>query len=318
VFDSFGYHRSDLLFNLEQIQAYGSKLQKERANGQVSMFSLMGDDAVIPEPKIEPAPARAPEKEQLFWERDLMGLYLSAHPLDKFDTYFNEQTHPYSYVSKQNVDHKIILGGIVTNEKMVLTKAKQEKMAIVTMESKTGTVEFPVFPKLYKENADDIVVDAILRVTGVVDDRNMEGQHTEDVKFLPKEIMSIRDENLSKYQSTGEKLPEPEEVKHRTSKRKPVEEKPKEEEKPKIAPRIVGVNPRDHKLYILIEDPENTDKLTAIKSACDLHPGLSPVVLVLKDGGEKKAMVMSFRVEASDELMQKIKDIVGEKAVVLK
>jgi hypothetical protein len=58
--------------------------------------------------------------------------------------------------------------------------------------------------------------------------------------------------------------------------------------------------------------------LTAIKSACDLHPGLSPVVLVLKDGGEKKAMVMSFRVEASDELMQKIKDIVGEKAVVLK
>jgi hypothetical protein len=71
------------------------------------------------------------------------------------------------------------------------------------------------------------VVDAILRVTGVVDDRNMEGQHTEDVKFLPKEIMSIRDENLSKYQSTGEKLPEPEEVKHRTFKRKPVEEKPK-------------------------------------------------------------------------------------------
>lgn len=318
AFDSFGYHRSDLLFNLEQIQAYGSKLQKERANGQVSMFSMMGDSATIPEPEMEECPAKASDKEQLFWERDLMGLYLSAHPLDKYDTYFNEQTHPYSYVSKDYVDRKIVLGGIVTNVKSVLTKAKQEKMAIITMESKTGSIEFPVFPKLFKENADHLYVDAFLKVTGVVDDRNMEGQHTEDVKFLPKEIMVISDEGLKGYKSTGEKLPEPEEVKHRTFKKRQVEEKPKEEEKPVIRPRNVGLNPRDHKLYILIEDPEDTEKLTNIKKTCDLYPGLSPVVLVLKDGGEKKAMVMSFKIEASDELLEKIKSIVGEKAVVLK
>ena len=247
-----------------------------------------------------------------------MGLYLSAHPLDKYDTYFNEQTHPYSYVSKDYVDHKIVLGGIVTNVKSVLTKAKQEKMAIITMESKSGSIEFPVFPKLFKENADNLYVDAFLKVTGVVDDRNMEGQHTEDVKFLPKEIMVISDEGLKNYQSTGEKLPDPEFTKHRTFKKKAVEEKPKEEEKPVIMPRNVGVNPRDHKLYILIENPEDTEKLTEIKKTCDLYPGLSPVVLVLKDGAEKKAMVMSFKIEACEELQTKIKEIVGEKAVVLK
>ncbi|MBP5511776.1 hypothetical protein J6X90_00070, partial [Candidatus Saccharibacteria bacterium] len=78
------------------------------------------------------------------------------------------------------------------------------------------------------------------------------------------------------------------------------------------------INPRDHKLYILIEDPEDTDKLTNIKKTCDLHMGLSPVILVIKEGEEKKAMVMNFKVDANDDLLTRLKAIVGEKAVVLK
>ncbi|MBR5669966.1 DNA polymerase III subunit alpha, partial [Candidatus Saccharibacteria bacterium] len=84
VFDSFG-DRSDLLFNLDKIQAYGNKMQKDAASGQTDLFGAMGAAAEVPEVEITPAPTKYTEKEQLMWERDLMGLYISAHPLDKYD-----------------------------------------------------------------------------------------------------------------------------------------------------------------------------------------------------------------------------------------
>ena len=99
AFDSFGYSRSDLLFNLEAIQAYGAKCQKDVGSGQTDLFGMMGEAGKIPEVEIKPAPSQFPEKEQLLWERDLMGLYLSAHPLDKYDTYFDEQTHPMELIT---------------------------------------------------------------------------------------------------------------------------------------------------------------------------------------------------------------------------
>ena len=61
AFDRFG-DRSDLLFNLEQIQAYGAKRQKDAASGQTDLFGAMGDAGVIPEPEIKTAPTHVPEK----------------------------------------------------------------------------------------------------------------------------------------------------------------------------------------------------------------------------------------------------------------
>ena len=326
AFDCFA-ERSDLLFNLEQIQAYGSRMQKESANGQTDLFGMMGEVGQVPEPELVEAPAKVSEKEQLLWERDLMGLYLSAHPLDKYETYFREQTHPFSYVSSDYVDKTVTVGGIISNVRIVMTKASGKKMAIVTLENKTGSIEFPVFPKVYEEEGDKIAVDNIIRVTGTVDDRDRDGNHSSDIKIIVKSISLVSDEVLSSYESTGEVLPDPEDApKRRTYKPKPViektEEEKKKEEEQKAAtifkPKANVKDPRSEKLYILIEDPDDTEKLTNIKKTCDVYPGLSPVVLVLKDGDEKKAMVMSFKVEACDDLIAKIKQIVGEKAVVLK
>jgi DNA polymerase-3 subunit alpha len=95
AFDEFGA-RPDLLFNLEKIQAYGSKLQKEALSGQVDLFASLGDAGanmkIDPEIQLQPAPTQNTEKEMLMWERDLLGLYISAHPLDKYGAYFDHQS----------------------------------------------------------------------------------------------------------------------------------------------------------------------------------------------------------------------------------
>ena len=70
---------------------------------------------MVPEVEIKPAPTQHPDKELLLWERDLMGLYLSAHPLDKYDTYFEEQTHPITMISADNNNRMVTIGGIITS-----------------------------------------------------------------------------------------------------------------------------------------------------------------------------------------------------------
>ncbi|MBQ6486286.1 DNA polymerase III subunit alpha [Candidatus Saccharibacteria bacterium] len=322
AFDSFN-DRSDLLFNLENIQAYGAKIQKDQKAGQTDLFGMMGAVGEVPEPEIKPAPAKASEKEQLLWERDLMGLYLSAHPLDKYDTYFNEQTHPMAYIKTENDGKKVVVGGIITDVKTILTKSNT-KMAFVTIENKAGSCELLIFPNLYQENSDKLAVDNIIKVPGQINAKDKNGNLTSDIKVIADDIIIISDETLENYESTGEKLKEPEDgPKRRNFKPRTVAENvskaPKKVEEEPEAPTVGNpLNPRSKKLYILITDPENTEKLTEIKKLCDLNIGLSEVILVLKDESGKKPLRMPFRIEANDELLDGLKKIVGDNAVVLK
>lgn len=114
---------------------------------------------------------------------------------------------------------------------------------------------------------------------------------------------------------------EPEDApKRRQFKKKPEPEQSEPKSKPVALPPLATekpLDPRSQKLYILIENPEDTERLTGIKTTCDLFPGLTSVVLVLKDGVRKKVVTMSFKVIFS-QLIDQLKAIVGEKAVVLK
>lgn len=314
AFDRFGYSRSDLLFNLESIQAYGAKIQKDVGSGQTDLFGAMGAAGAIPEPEIKPAPTQYSEKEQLLWERDLMGLYLSAHPLDKYDLYFEEQTHPFSYISAENNDKSIVIGGIITNVRTILTKSNT-KMAFVKLENKTGEVEAVVFPSVFESCGAKLVVDNVVRINGRVNATDKDGRPTSEVKVLAETVELISDEMLENYQSTGSKLAEPVTApKKRTYSKSSAERvstaKTKTEEEP---PRIVTPpkDPRKERLFILVENPNDTDLLTGIRRLCDLNLGCQEVILVLKDGEDKKPLRMPFSVDANDDLLTKLRDLVG-------
>ena len=203
-----GQIRADLLFNLDSIQAYGTKIQKDKVSGQTDLFALLGSAGEVPEPEIKRAPIPMPEKEMLLNERDLMGLYLSAHPLDKYDTFFEEQTHDFSAVTAENDNKLVVIGGIITNIRSIITKS-QSKMAFVKIESKTSEQEIIVFPSVFEEHGAKLVVDNVIKVTGRVNARDRDGNITSDVKVLAESIEVVSDEMLANYQSTGTKLPAP-------------------------------------------------------------------------------------------------------------
>ncbi len=319
AFDSFGHSRSDLLFNLEAIQAYGAKVQKDVGSGQTDLFGLMGEAGAIPEVDIKPAPTQYSEKEQLLWERDLMGLYLSAHPLDKYDTYFEEQTHPLSYVSEKYDGKIIIAGGIITAIRTILTK-KGDKMAFVKMENKTSEIEFLVFPSVFAEHGAKLVVDNVIRVKGKVNARDKDGNMTSDVKLLAESIELVSDDVLENYKSTGTKLSAPTNVpasgkqRYRKTAAEMVYNKA-----PSNAPitdesRVLKNPPKDRRkerLYLLIENVDDTETLSTIRHLADIYIGAQEMILVLKQGEEKRVLKMPFKVEICDGLTTKLADLLG-------
>ena len=329
AFDRFA-DRSDLLFNLEAIQAYGSKCQKDVASGQTDLFGAFGAAGAVPEPEIKPAPVKAPEKDQLLWERDLMGLYLSAHPLDKYDTYFEEQTHPFSVVTAENDNKVVTIGGIITNVRTILTKSNT-KMAFVKIENKTSEQEIVVFPSVFEQYGGKIVQDNVIKCTGKVNATDKNGNIVSDVKVLAEAIEVVSDETLENYQATGARIPAPVASPQKRRYNKVSAENVKKgfsganraasgaKSTSGIQEPVIPAKPveddRKKRLFCLIKDPDNTDTLSEIKHLCDLHPGFQEIILVLQEGDDKKPLRLPFRVDAGKELTAPLSELLGEDCV---
>ena len=323
AFDRFA-DRSDLLYNLESIQAYGGKCQKDLSSGQTDLFGAFGEAGAIPEPEIKTAPVKSSEKEQLLWERDLLGLYLSAHPLDKYDLYFDEQTHPFTEVSSENDEKIVTIGGIITDIRTILTKSGA-KMAFVKIENKTSEQEIVVFPSIFEVCGGKLVQDNIIKVTGRVNAKDKNGNPTSDIKLLAENIEVISDDILENYQSTGEKLNKPvlaprskkgasskvwaTKVSNRT------ETANKDNSPVENAPITPPEDDRKKRLFCLIKDPNDEKVLSEIRHLCDLHPGFQEIILVLEDESGKKPLRLPFRVDAAAELTEPLTELLGAECV---
>lgn len=311
-FDSFG-DRSDLLFNLETIQAFASKLQKDALSGQTDLFGgLAGGASVQPSVSLQPSPVKHTNRERLTWERELLGLYISAHPLDSYDAYFQEQTIPISNLRPEIDNKKVTVGGIITTVRTIVTKSGS-KMAFVAIEDKTGESEIIVFPDLFSQVGAKLVQDAVIRAGGKANARDRDGNMTSAVKVIADEINLVSDKELAEYESTGRAMKAP---KARAGGPVTVTKKAEVAAKPKqvvYEPHI----PPIRKLFVHIKNPDDADSLMNLKSICAKFPGTSDIVLVL--GTEKKSAIrLPFRVDDSDELVGQLVRQLGEDAVIIK
>lgn len=339
AFDSFG-DRSDLLFNLDTIVAFAQKTQKEAASGQTDLFGMLGDESadVQPTMQLQPAPAKHTNKERLMWERELMGLYISAHPLDAYETYLSEQAQPLTQLVPEYDGRLMTIGGIITTVRTIVTKSGS-KMAFVGIEDKFGEGEVIVFPNLYEQVGAKLVQDAVIRVTGKNSARDRDGNLGSESKMIADEIELISDDDLRQYQLTGRKMEAPKvSAQYKKEKRANfraqktrragaaristaqganVKLTPADTTNTPPHPAATHAVPETEKLFLHIKNPSDHDKLVALKSLCSEYAGVTDVVLVLGEAN-KSAMRMPFRVEAGDQLMDQLRQTLGDECVVLK
>ena len=333
AFDDMG-DRSDLLFNLDSITSFASKLQKEAASGQTNLFGMLGgDDAASVQSTLhlQKAPVKHDDKERLMWERELLGLYISAHPLDRYETYLSEQTQPLTQLVPEYDSRMMTVGGIISTVRTIVTKSGS-KMAFVGIEDKFGEGEIIVFPNLYEKVGAKLVQDAVIRVSGKNSARDRDGNLGNESKLIADDIIVITDNDINGYESTGRKMDAPKissAVKkerreaYRNQKNgaspKSVVKNDAAKPQPKTHSAPVNVAPEipASKLFVYIKDPNDHSRLVKMKSVCGENAGTTDVVLVLGEK-EKSAMRLPFKVDANDNLLSQLKNTLGEECVVLK
>ena len=333
AFDDMG-DRSDLLFNLDSITSFASKLQKEAASGQTNLFGMLGgDDAASVQSTLhlQKAPVKHDDKERLMWERELLGLYISAHPLDRYETYLSEQTQPLTQLVPEYDSRMMTVGGIISIVRTIVTKSGS-KMAFVGIEDKFGEGEIIVFPNLYEKVGAKLVQDAVIRVSGKNSARDRDGNLGNESKLIADDIIAITDNDINGYESTGRKMDAPKISSAVKKERREAYRNQKNGVSPKSAVKndAAKPQPKTHsapvnvapeipasKLFVYIKDPNDHSRLVKMKSVCGENAGTTDVVLVLGEK-EKSAMRLPFKVDANDNLLSQLKNTLGEECVVLK
>jgi hypothetical protein len=187
--DSLG-RRSQLLQALDRAVAYGQQQRKMREIGQNSLFGgLSGeahDDFLLPDVPDHP------QEQLLAWEKELLNLYLSAHPLSHIAPALKRRVTTYtSNLNEEWAGQKITLGGRITEIRRIITK-RGDTMLIVQLEDLQGTVPVTVFPRTYAASSEIWREDAVVLVTGTVrlrdEDAEIICEGVEEFAMMPDEI----------------------------------------------------------------------------------------------------------------------------------
>jgi len=180
AFDEFA-ERNQLLHNLEKMLEIARENNKKVVTNQIGLFASvkMSNNDI----KLEPA-TPVGEFEKLGWEKELLGLYVSSHPLNSFKKLLATRTTPIVKIDASFVDKKLIVGGLVSSAKKIITK-NGKPMIFMKLEDLTGKTEVVIFPNLLERNPKAMEEGKIILVAGRVDDRNGE------IKIVADDVQEI-------------------------------------------------------------------------------------------------------------------------------
>ncbi|HLP86973.1 MAG TPA: DNA polymerase III subunit alpha [Candidatus Paceibacterota bacterium] len=161
--------RNMIVGNMEKLLAFNKEARG--AGSQDSLFGAIGGIEV----KLSLVPQEeATIKEKLTWEKDLLGLYISGHPLNAY----KEKIEKFGTVIKKiqtevKVNTPVTVAAIIDDARIVTTK-NNARMAFIKLSDFTGTIEAVVFSKLFETTKDILVNDTIIALKGKVTERNGE------------------------------------------------------------------------------------------------------------------------------------------------
>ncbi|MCI5108575.1 MAG: DNA polymerase III subunit alpha [Candidatus Pacebacteria bacterium] len=167
--DEFG-ERGSMLESLEKLLEYNKELQKTSSD-QDSLFGAtdISEDNLVLE-KTDPATM----EDKLSWEKELLGLYISGHPLDKYKEKLEKNGGAsIERVFKAPTNTTVICAGLITNIREIFTK-KGDKMAFITLSDYNGGIEAVAFPKAMEEYGNILQSEKCVVVKGKVNERNGE------------------------------------------------------------------------------------------------------------------------------------------------
>ncbi len=308
VFDRF-HDRQQLLDSLDLIIAFASKAQKQASSGQTDLFgnAVAAHDVRVNLNLPPLTDERHITREQLMWERELLGLYLSQHPLNLYENILSEQTVPLKELSKDHDGMSVQAGGIITAVREILTKNGQ-KMAFVKIEDLSGELELILFPTSYQQTLGLWEVDRVILTRGKISSKDRDGNQGDEIKIMVDDAREITPEQAAAYQLTNKK-----------------QKVPKPRKKPNTALTMPGPGakgvvdlPTVERLYLRLNDSSDQTLLMNLKQTIDAYTGSTEVVLVL--GGEENRQIIKLPagIDTQTAGIERLKSIMGNDNVAIR
>jgi DNA polymerase-3 subunit alpha len=213
------FNRKTLLENLEFITAFAEKKQEEKLMGQTSLFDMGGTKQTTEEELNITESPEFDEKQKLSLEAELLGIYVSGHPLMRYRDIMKKLTsmdlasiqdlptvaRPEGFNPRMGDEHdpskrSMVIAGMVSEAKVILTK-KGDKMAFVTFEDLSGKIECLFFPKVFAEYQQFLTGDEPLILHGVV------SLSEDPKKFFPNKVALLKDEQEERVTSVRVNVP---------------------------------------------------------------------------------------------------------------
>ncbi|MBT4122140.1 hypothetical protein HOE31_04295, partial [bacterium] len=145
--------------------------RQDTSNGQSDLFSSSGIDTnfTLKLDSVE----EATKQQRLTWEKELLGIYLSEHPLDEVKHLLPQDITFISKLNELSNNFEVKVAGVIQKIKKVITR-KGDPMMFVTLEDATGTVEVLIFPKILEKTRNLWQEDKLVMLTGKISEKDSE------------------------------------------------------------------------------------------------------------------------------------------------
>ncbi|HEY0827294.1 MAG TPA: DNA polymerase III subunit alpha [Bacilli bacterium] len=283
--DSLKGHRAQLLAMLDDSVEAALKWKKEREDLQIHLFGLVEEvNWTIDYPEINPfTPTQVLE-----FERELLGLYISGHPLDSYDELLSSMDKDELNFLHEYADHSdVTVAGMVISKKTIVTK-KGQQMAFIQLEDRIVNVEVVLFPEVWKQ-ADALTDKGSL----ILVKAKLQLQDDETVKLIAQQIYSLADPML--VGPAGRNKP--------VSGQAPIKDKPRKKQC----------------VYIkIVKEQEDSQLLTKLQLLLQKHTGSLNVILFYENAQKLLSLSHQHNVKPSKELFLAIEDLLGAGCVKVK
>lgn len=315
AFDDMGANRAQLLGVYEKLVEGTQNMAKKNIAGQMSLFQTLGESAVDnSRDRILPKVAEFPSKILLNMEKEMLGVYISGHPLADYENIISKIANASTeeLVINENAEEydeqNVIIGGIVLTKKTLITK-KNNMMAFLTIEDSFGSIEIIVFPNVYEACKDYINEDNIIVIKGRVNYKEEEGS-----KILAEKILSI--EQVTDISQINDTLSQ--QKVHKSPKK--VYNNAKTVTQQTMVTKKVPVDPNQANETLYLKISKNMDEHRAqeqILMILKQHLGDTKVKIFFEETGKSKPVNNGFWVSINENLITELKLLLGNRSVVV-
>jgi len=284
AFDCLG-KRGTLLANLDRLISLAQREQRVRESGQATLFDAFGES--VAGPSVELTEEEVPLAEQLGWEKELLGVYVSEHPFSRAAPVLSRRvTALCSELSAEMVGREVVIAGIITSTRQILTRAGRLFVA-AEVEDLSGSAEVTVWPDVYDQTRELWAEGNIVLLTVRVRTRN-------DRLQLSVQKASAYQEGNTSGPNNGDSAPAP------SANRRKV-----------AAPRALRITLAE------TEDSEgDQERLQAVMSALQEFEGEDEVRLAIRQQDGDEVELELPRARACDELSQRLSAVLGDQDAV--